>query len=258
MAGVHPEDTIVTRQPNHRRRCHAAVTTYIATHLARAHRYGPGPSSSWFRTGAPSEELNGVLRLNRADATEAERLRQLFGDVPACWHVWRDIDPPEIPRLLRHQGLEPFEIEPLMEFGGPGRAVDAERGHPGRIEEVADDTGLAEWAAVWSGAQNFAALVPGLREGMDRASTRYLLWREDGEALGCAAVVICSAGASLEHIVTRADHRGRGIGTALTRHALRLALAAGARRVVLTASADGEGIYRRLGFDTVGYVERYA
>ncbi|WP_157163566.1 MULTISPECIES: GNAT family N-acetyltransferase [Nocardia] len=248
----------VTRRTTHPRLCHEAVTTFVATHVVRANRSSGGTLSSWFRTGAPSEELNGVLRVGDASPHEIERLRTLVDGVPASWHFWRDVDSPEIPHLLRRKGLALFETEPLMMLADPDRITHGEREEPERIEAVTDDGGLAEWAGLWSGATDTAALVAGLRQGVERGSTRYVLWREGGEVLGCAAVVSCAAGASLEHIVTRADRRGQGIGSALTRHALILALEAGARRVVLTASPDGEGIYRRLGFVTVGYVERYA
>lgn len=241
---------------NHR--CHEAVTTFVATHLARANRSSGGAPSSWLYTGAPSEELNGVLRLGGAIPHEIEQLRTLFDGVPACWHFWPDVDAPEIPELLRRQGLELFETEPLMMLADPDRVAHRRLERPEPIEDVTDDARLAEWARLWSGATDVDDLVTGLRQGMDGGSTRYLLWREGGEVLGCAAVVTCAQGASLEHIVTRADHRGEGIGTALTRHALAPTLEAGARQVVLTASPDGEGIYRRLGFVTVGHVERYA
>ncbi|MFF0455729.1 GNAT family N-acetyltransferase [Nocardia africana] len=240
------------------RRRHEAVTTFVATHLVRANRSSGSARPSWFHTGAPSAELNGVLRLGGAVPHEIEQLRTLFDGVPACWHFWPDVDSPEIPELLRSQGLELFETEPLMMLADPDRVAHRALGRPEAIEDVTDAAGLADWARLWSGATDIDDLVTGLRQGMDAGSTRYLLWRQDGEVLGCAAVVTCAAGASLEHIVTRADHRGEGIGTALTRHGLALALEAGARRIVLTASPDGEGIYRRLGFVTVGHVERYA
>ncbi|WP_280339284.1 GNAT family N-acetyltransferase [Nocardia neocaledoniensis] len=242
-----------------RRRYLDAVTTYIATHTVRAQESGDEPSS-WFRTGAPSDELNAVLRLGGDLPREIDRLLTLFGGVPATWHFWRELDPPEVPDLLTRHSLALYETEPLMVLA---EAVSAtrprlDRRELARIEEVTDDTGLAEWAQLWSGAEDAAALVAGLRQGWDIGSTRYLLWRERGEVLGCAAVVTSAAGASIEHIVTRADHRGQGIGTALTRRALDLALEADPVRVVLTASPDGEQIYRRLGFVTVGHVDRYA
>ncbi|WP_169815622.1 GNAT family N-acetyltransferase [Nocardia inohanensis] len=221
----------------------------------RAYETGDGDASCWFRTGAPSDELNGVLRLRGDLPGEIERLRGLLDGVPASWHVWRESDPPELPELLARYGLARFESEPLMVFSG-GAAL----GPPefARIEEVTDETGLVQWASLWSGTPGAEALAAGLRQGLQLASVRYLVWRERGAILGCAAVVTSAAGASIEHIVTRADQRGRGIGTALTRRALDLALESGTDRVVLTASPDGEQIYRRLGFVTVGHVDRYA
>ncbi|MEV0334233.1 GNAT family N-acetyltransferase [Nocardia sp. NPDC050717] len=247
-------------RPNIRHSVVDAVTTYVATHVVRARESGARAASSWFRTGAPTDELNAVLRLGGDLPREIERMRDHFDGVPACWHHWREIDPPELPELLARQNLTLFETEPLMvldDAGSPARrAID--RHALARIEEVTDETGLAQWAALWSGTDGAEALVEGLRQGRDLGSTRYLLWRDQGAVLGCAAVVTSAAGASIEHIVTRADHRGRGIGTALTQRALALALDTNPVRVVLTASPDGEGIYRRLGFVTVGHVDRYA
>ncbi|MGS2811013.1 GNAT family N-acetyltransferase [Nocardia sp. MW-W600-9] len=248
----------MTRPGNHH--CYVdAVTTYVATHVVRAHESRGGEASSWFRTGAPSDELNAVLRLGGDLPREIERLRDLFDGAPASWHFWREIDPPEVPELLAQQNLALFETEPLMVFADTDTVAHQllDPRELARIEEVTDETGLAEWAALWSGAAGAKALVAGLCQGLELASTRYLLWREHGEVLGCAAVVTSASGASIEHIVTRSDHRGRGIGTALTQRALELALDADPDRVILTASPDGEQIYRRLGFVTVGHVDRY-
>ncbi|MFB8003853.1 GNAT family N-acetyltransferase [Nocardia sp. NPDC056000] len=71
-------------------------------------------------------------------------------------------------------------------------------------------------------------------------------------------MVTSAADASIEHIVTRADHRRRRIGTVLTEHTLDLALESAPDRVILTASPDGQQIHRRVGFVTVGHVDRYA
>ena len=53
-------------------------------------------------------------------------------------------------------------------------------------------------------------------------------------------------------------HRGRGIGTALTSAVLAAGRDAGASIAVLTASPDGAGIYRRLGFAEQRVVRRFA
>ncbi len=89
-------------------------------------------------------------------------------------------------------------------------------------------------------------------------AARYLVLYADGVPASCVAVVVAGTVAAVEHVVTRTDLRGRGFGSAITVAALRHAHAMGARRAVLTASPDGEGIYRRLGFERVTSIRRYA
>jgi ribosomal protein S18 acetylase RimI-like enzyme len=81
-----------------------------------------------------------------------------------------------------------------------------------------------------SPARFFAALD---RDGVVRATSASSVYGED---------------ASVTFVNTDPAWRGRGIGTAMTAHALRDARARGARRACLTATAAGEGIYARLGF----------
>ncbi|SFJ70570.1 Acetyltransferase (GNAT) domain-containing protein [Paenibacillus sp. UNC496MF] len=58
----------------------------------------------------------------------------------------------------------------------------------------------------------------------------------DGETIG------------IYNVATLDGYRRRGLGTALTAHALREGQAAGARLAVLQSSRMGEGVYRSLGF----------
>ncbi|TVP71327.1 MAG: GNAT family N-acetyltransferase [Nitriliruptor sp.] len=53
----------------------------------------------------------------------------------------------------------------------------------------------------------------------------------------------------LRPIATRRDHRGRGVGTALTAAALAEAAQQGYDTAVLEPSPSGAHIYRRMGFD---------
>ena len=57
----------------------------------------------------------------------------------------------------------------------------------------------------------------------------------------------------IENVVTHADHRGRGHGQAVIRHAIAQAWAAGAYKVVLTTSRKDPAVwafYERCGFDS--------
>ncbi|CAM4055382.1 GNAT family N-acetyltransferase [Roseateles saccharophilus] len=83
----------------------------------------------------------------------------------------------------------------------------------------------------------------------------------DGEALiaSCNLAVIPNltrGGRSygvIENVVTHADHRGRGHGQAVIRHAIAQAWAAGAYKVVLTTSRKDPAVwafYESCGFDS--------
>jgi ribosomal protein S18 acetylase RimI-like enzyme len=76
----------------------------------------------------------------------------------------------------------------------------------------------------------------------------------DGTCIGTAGSRVVQGAALVASVATDVAQRRRGIGTALTAVALRGAAAAGAREAYLDATAEGVGIYRRLGFVEIGPV----
>jgi ribosomal protein S18 acetylase RimI-like enzyme len=104
-----------------------------------------------------------------------------------------------------------------------------------------------------------------LKEMVEAPGTALLLAREQatGAVVGSLTLVIfrvpTGVRAWIEDVVVESSARGRGIGEALSREALRLASAQGARTVELTSRPSREAagrLYRRLGFlprETVVY-----
>ena len=98
---------------------------------------------------------------------------------------------------------------------------------------------------------------PARAELAEIAATQTLLVERDGDALTGALTLVLyriptGLRARIEDVVVDDSARGRGVGEALTREAIRLAREAGARHVELTSHPTREAanrLYRRLGFE---------
>jgi ribosomal protein S18 acetylase RimI-like enzyme len=75
---------------------------------------------------------------------------------------------------------------------------------------------------------------------------------DDGRMVGTAVAWLSHGLLTLYYVGTQPEHRRQGIGTAMTRAALDLALDHGIGTAALTSTAVGEPVYRSLGFRTVG------
>jgi predicted GNAT family N-acyltransferase len=74
----------------------------------------------------------------------------------------------------------------------------------------------------------------------------------DGSVVGCLRIVFLDQHAKFGRVVVAASARGRGIATAMMRHAMELARARGETRFYLTAQSDKLGLYEKLGFVAFG------
>ena len=95
-----------------------------------------------------------------------------------------------------------------------------------------------------------------LTEVLAQPGTSLLVAREDGAILGLLTLVVCriptGLKARIEDVVVDESARGKGVGEALTRKAIRLARDASARHVELSSNpsrAAANRLYRRLGFE---------
>lgn len=231
----------------------------VNAHLIRASEGSSDDALTWFRTGAPHEELNGVLRVESEQVVQSLRVLK---SSPGLWHSWRS-DPrrDELERQLTERGFEFVEEEPLMTTSTPSiQLEDHTIGRGLRFVRVENMVALVDWTKIWLGSGELPAKIADVLGqfalGPHRVVHHVLAYLDD-VPVGCFAVVITPQGAAVEHVVTLASHRRRGIGTALTREALMIAAREGARTAILTASPEGRSIYETIGFREVDSVRRF-
>jgi ribosomal protein S18 acetylase RimI-like enzyme len=172
---------------------------------------------------------------------------------PVTWHLGPYTKPTDLGRLLLEHGMAHTEDE-------PGMAVEIDRMEyaatlPGlKIDAVRDEDTLRDWVDVWLfpvPEEGRRLYLDGLRHRVlaDGDASRYFVGWLGGRPVACSELFIGEGVASVQNVVTLPDLRRRGIGTAMTQRTLHEARALGYRVGVLTASQDGIGLYRRLGFE---------
>jgi GNAT superfamily N-acetyltransferase len=215
-----------------------------------------------FSTGLHSGFLNGVLgaELDHDEIRGALALtRHVFtDDLPWRWVVGPTSQPEGLDLELEALGLErrwPRMLGMAIDLDD-APALDPERlPAGGRISEVLDRDGLDAWLSVrqrnleldeeTTDAWRTAHSKPGL--GSDKPLRHWVGWLND-EPVSGATMFLGAGTAGIYHVDTVEAARGQGFAAALTSAALLAAHAAGHRYGVLTASALGEPVYRRLGF----------
>lgn len=82
-------------------------------------------------------------------------------------------------------------------------------------------------------------------------------WRENGVTAGCVTSIRHGKSGWVGNLLVQQEFRRRGIGRVLMEQAVVALLKEGVETVWLTASADGAGLYRKLGFVEIDTICRW-
>lgn len=201
--------------------------------------------NSHFRLRAPYQDSIGLVgRAVRYSIKEK---------LPVCWYTGPQTKPQETGEVLLSHGFKVEDIAPGMAIALS--ELPKRKRSKAKIAQVRTGNEMRGWRGVFE--QGFR--LPGFAAKAfteaysaigfeDDSPAHHFTASLDGEVVGCATVFMGAGAAGIYNIATLKEHRGQGIGAALTLHALYYGLKKGFRVGVLQASTEGLPLYRKLGF----------
>jgi ribosomal protein S18 acetylase RimI-like enzyme len=245
----------------------------FALHATWFHRLFPGMSVRGHgvvvaSSGLPCDTFNVACHARLGDDASARRTVRgvidfFFRDaLPFSWWLSPADLPSSLGELLECEGLSREESEVAMALDLT--KLEAQMDTPLRIVRATDGEHLRDFARVvaanWTPPDQhvlefYARVAPA---ALDPASPiRLFIGYAGREAVATSELTLTERTAGIYGVATLQAHRGRGYGTAMTLASLLEAREAGREIAVLQASADGLGVYRRLGFRPYGAVVEY-
>jgi len=208
-----------------------------------------------YRSGVRSPSLNGILRVSDddVDGVLKQAQRRLDG-VPWMWWAGPDSPPGTAERLLAHGAAE---VGRQSIMAAPTDRLCAPESAPAglTVRQVSGAAMLREWART-------LAPVFGIQAGQLKARTNLEFQRTgdvtrfagsvDGRIVATVSLFLEQGVAGFYSLATTPEFRRRGVGAAMMGAALRAAREWSVGLATLQATAQGEPLYTRMGFERVG------
>ena len=207
--------------------------------------------------------FQGVLYTNLTIDNVDEKIEEVTSyftshNYPFSWMVTSTTKPGNLDERLKAHGFK--EID-----GTPGMAVklhelvdDREKPRGLSIDLVEDETSLRLWWSLWSRGYPMPKKLADFYAdasvyiGVEPDSPmKYYIGYIDGNPIATSQSLLSSGVAGLYSVTVVPEARGKGIGTEMSLHPLRIARSLGYSIGVLDSTMKGLGIYQRLGFEEV-------
>jgi ribosomal protein S18 acetylase RimI-like enzyme len=211
-----------------------------------------------FDDALPRRLDSNFLRVEReADAetvrSEAERLdrRMVFVPDPS-------IGEPLVPSFKK-RGWRVNRVVVMAQRREPGREADLSLVREVREEELRAARARLNAGEPWGAPEVLDQLFAGKRSIGEKVDARFFAVLVDGEVVSYTDLYQDGTEAQVEDVGTLDEHRGHGYATAVVLAAIAEARKSGAEFVFLVANREDwpKELYRRLGFDELGYYVKF-
>lgn len=224
-----------------------------------------GPDLRWVNLMDP-HHFSGVFTANLQGEDRGDKIDEIisyFRDqgIPMSWFVGPMSKPEDLGDHLENHGLVHTGVNPGMAIELNSINEDISWPEGLRIEQLRDERTTRDFYDVLLPVNRMRDFTPRflkMERNIDPSIPRYCYVGYLEEEPVTTSVLLPSLGvAGIHGVATVPEHRGKGYGTAISLHAVRIARNLGYKVGVLVSSKMGYRIYQRLGFKEYCRLEIY-
>lgn len=222
------------------------------------------PDIKWVNLMDP-HSFNGVFTANLTGKDMDKKIDEIISyfrgqGIPMSWYVGPTSKPEDLGDHLENHGL--------VHVGGmPGMAIELDSINPDTpwpeglsVEHVRDDKTTKDFINVLclaNGVQEYTPRFLNMERNIPSIPRYCYVGYLEKEPVTTSVLMLTLGVAGLFGVATVPEGRGRGLGTAISLHALREARDMGYKVSVLQSSEMGYRVYQRLGFEDYCRLEIY-